>query len=174
MATEQEILRYIGRQTKHVATFKQIAQDFAVRGRGRRQLQQVLLALTRGRKLMAIGKDRWSLPSSAAKQDLLMGRLRMHRDGFGFVIPEQDSVPAQLRGKLHGDIFVPPPAIGNAMHGDQVLVELVKLRHDGRAEGHIVRVMEREQETVVGLFHYGHKYNYVTPIDEKIAMEIVI
>ena len=174
MANEQEILRYIGRQPRNIAVFKQIAQDFAVRGRGRRQLQQVLAALTRSRKLMAMGKDRWSLPSSAAKQDLLMGRLRMHRDGFGFVIPEPDSLPEQVRDKLNGDIFVPPPAIGNAMHGDQVLVELVSLRHDGRAEGRIVRIMEREQETVVGLFHYGHKYNHVTPIDEKIAMEIII
>jgi ribonuclease R len=174
MANEQEILRYISSQPKHVGGFKQIAQAFAVRGRARRQLQQVLAALTRSRKLVAMGKDRWSLPSSAASQDLLMGRLRMHRDGFGFVIPEPDSLPGQVRGKLNGDIFVPPPAIGNAMHGDQVLVELVSLRHDGRAEGRIVRVMEREQETVVGLFHYGHRYNHVTPIDEKIAMEIII
>jgi ribonuclease R len=174
MANEQEVLRYISSQPKHAAGFKQIAQDFGVRGRERRQLQQVLAALTRSRKLVAMGKDRWSLPSSAASQDLVMGRLRMHRDGFGFVIPDTDSITGPVRGKLNGDIFVPPPAIGNAMHGDQVLVELVSLRHDGRGEGRIVRVMEREQETVVGLFHYGHKYNHVAPIDEKIAMEIII
>jgi ribonuclease R len=49
-----------------------------------------------------------------------------------------------------------------------------RLRHDGKAEGRIVRVMEREQETVVGIFHYGSGRNYVTPIDEKLAMEIII
>ena len=60
------------------------------------------------------------------------------------------------------------------MHGDQVLVEMGRLRHDGKAEGRIVRVMEREQETVVGIFHYGSGRNIVTPIDEKLAMEIII
>jgi ribonuclease R len=34
--------------------------------------------------------------------------------------------------------------------------------------------MEREQETVVGIFHYGSGRNYVSPIDEKLAMEINI
>src|SRR5260221_10078451 len=34
--------------------------------------------------------------------------------------------------------------------------------------------MEREQETVVGIFHYGNAHNYVTPIDEKLATEIII
>src|ERR1700732_4326330 len=110
MANEQEVLRYISSQPKHAAGFKQIAQDFGVRGRERRQLQQVLAALTRSRKLVAMGKDRWSLPSSAASQDLVMGRLRMHRDGFGFVIPDTDSITGPVRGKLNGDIFVPPPA----------------------------------------------------------------
>jgi ribonuclease R len=98
----------------------------------------------------------------------------MHRDGYGFVIPEPGSLPARAQGKLQGDIFIPPPEIGNAMHGDQVLVEMGRLRHDGKAEGRIVRVMEREQETVVGIFHYGSGRNYVSPIDEKLAMEIII
>src|SRR5262249_46666327 len=96
------------------------------------------------------------------------------RDGYGFVVPEADSLPARARGKLQGDIFIPPPAIGNAMHGDQVLVELGPVRHDGRAEGRILRVTEREQRTVVGKFHYGSRHNYVTPIDEKLATEIII
>src|SRR5258708_7989842 len=60
------------------------------------------------------------------------------------------------------------------MHGDRVLVELGSIRHDGRAEGRIVRVTEREQETVVGKFHYSPRHNYVTPIDAKVAVEIVI
>ena len=81
----------------------------------------------------------------------------MHRDGYGFVMPEPGSLPARAQGKLQGDIFIPPPEVGNAMHGDQVLVEMGRIRQDGKAEGRIVRVMEREQETVVGIFHYGRR-----------------
>ncbi|HXA86217.1 MAG TPA: RNB domain-containing ribonuclease, partial [Candidatus Dormibacteraeota bacterium] len=174
MLTEQQILHYVAKQPKHMAGFKQLIHDLGLRGKDRRSLQQLLREMTRRRKLIAIGKERWGLPTSASNQDLVVGRLRMHRDGYGFVIPEPGSLPARAQGKLQGDIFIPPPEVGNAMHGDQVLVEMGRLRHDGKAEGRIVRVMEREQETVVGIFHYGSGRNYVTPIDEKLAMEIII
>ena len=174
MLTEQQVLHYISKQPKHMAGFKQLIHDLGLKGRDRRSLQQLLRDLTRRRKLIAIGKERWGFPTSATNQDLVVGRLRMHRDGYGFVIPEPGSLPARVQGKLQGDIFIPPPEVGNAMHGDQVLVEMGRLRHDGKAEGRIVRVMEREQETVVGIFHYGSGRNYVSPIDEKLAMEIII
>jgi ribonuclease R len=174
MLTEQQILHYVSKQPKHMAGFKQLIHDMGLKGKDRRTLQHLLRDMTRRRKLIAIGKERWGLPTSASNQDLVVGRLRMHRDGYGFVIPEPGSLPARAQGKLQGDIFIPPPDVGNAMHGDQVLVEMGRLRHDGKAEGRIVRVMEREQETVVGIFHYGSGRNYVTPIDEKLAMEIII
>jgi ribonuclease R len=174
MISEQEIIRYIGKQPKHIAGFKQIAHDLAVKGKDRRPLQQLLTQLTRSRKLKAIGQDRWSLPTTEATENLAVGRLRMHRDGFGFVIPDPDSLPRRAQGKLQGDIFIPPPGIGTAMHGDRVLVELTRIRPDGKGEGQIVRVMEREQETVVGTFHYGHRSNHVTPMDDKVGMNIMI
>jgi ribonuclease R len=174
MLTEQEILRYIGKQPKHTAGFKQIVHDLSLKGRQRRDLEGLLKGLTRQRKLLAIGKDRWALPTAASSQNLVAGRLHMHRDGYGFVTPEPDSLPPRAQGKLHGDIFVPPPNIGNAMHGDRVLVELGPIRHDGRAEGSILRVTERKQETVVGLFHYGLRHNTVTPMNERVAIDIII
>jgi len=174
MLTEQEILRFIGRQTKHTAGFKQIAHDLAVKGRDRRALEHLLKDLTRQRKLIAIGKDRWGLPTATSSQNLVAGRLDMHRDGYGFVAPEPDSLPTRAKGRLQGDIFIPPPNIGNAMHGDRVLVELGTIRQDGRAEGRILRVTDRKQETVVGIFHYGTHHNYVTPMNERVTMDIII
>ncbi len=174
MLSEQEILRYIGKQPKHTAGFKQFIHDLGLKGRARRELQELLKEMTRRRKLVAIGKERWSLPTSASTHNLVVGRLHTHRDGYGFVTPDPDSLPARAQGKLQGDIFIPPPDIGNAMHGDRVLVELGSIRHDGRSEGRIVRVTEREQETVVGKFHYSPRHNYVTPIDAKVAVEIII
>jgi ribonuclease R len=107
-------------------------------------------------------------------RNLLVGRLTMHRDGFGFVIPEATSLDASLKARLAGDVFIPPHAIGSSMHGDRVLVEVSAIRTDGRAEGRIVRSLSRAHPTVVGIFHYGHRHNYVKPIDEKVTQEIVI
>ena len=60
------------------------------------------------------------------------------------------------------------------MHGDRVLVEIATVRSDGRAEGRILRSVHRAHATVVGKFHYGNRHNYVVPIDQKIAEEVVI
>ncbi|PYX64057.1 MAG: ribonuclease R, partial [Acidobacteria bacterium] len=85
----------------------------------------------------------------------------MHRDGFGFVIPDPKSLSGPLKSKLAGDIFIAPHQIGTAMHGDQVLVEIANVRPDGRAEGRIVRTVNRAHSTVVGIFHYSSRRNYV-------------
>jgi ribonuclease R len=106
--------------------------------------------------------------------NLLTGRLTMHRDGYGFVIPEATSLDASLKARLAGDVFIPPHAIGSSMHGDRVLVDVSAVRSDGRAEGRIVRSLSRAHPTVVGIFHYGHRHNYVKPIDEKVTQEIAI
>ncbi|HET6936123.1 MAG TPA: RNB domain-containing ribonuclease, partial [Candidatus Angelobacter sp.] len=174
MITEHEILNYISRQPRHMAGYKQILHDLGVRGKERRPVEEMLRQLTRQKKLVAIGKERWALPTSASSQDLVVGQLRMHRDGYGFVTPDPDALPPRARGKLQGDIFIPPPEVGSAMHGDRVLVELGRIRPDGKGEGRILRVTEREQQTVVGVFHYGERYIYVRPIDEKITAEIII
>src|SRR5260370_25698261 len=108
MISEQEIIRYISKQPKHIAGFKQIAHDLAVKGKERRPLQQLLTQMTRSRKLKAIGQDRWSLPTSEATQNLAVGRLRMHRDGFGFVIPDPHSLPRRAHGKRYSRTFIPP------------------------------------------------------------------
>ena len=179
MITEKELLHYIGKQPRHIAGYKQIVHDLGLKGRQRRDLEDLLRDMTRRRKLVAIGKERWSLPTPSSNQDLLTGTLRTHRDGYGFVTPDPGSLPPRAQGvggkpKLAGDVFIPPPAIGSAMDGDQVLVELGLVRPDGRAEGRILRVNERKHETVVGKFHYGSRHNYVTPIDDKLTVEIII
>src|SRR6202167_6642202 len=113
--------------------------------------------------------------SQVAKgRNLLVGRLTMHRDGFGFVIPDATSLDASLKGLLAGDVFIPPHATGSSMHGDRVLVEVSAVRPGGRAEGRIIRSLSRAHPTVVGIFHYGHRHNSVKPIDEKVTQEIVI
>src|SRR5439155_737775 len=52
--------------------------------------------------------------------------------------------------------------------------EIGAIRPDGRAEGRVVRPIFRAHPTVVGIFHYGNRRNYVTPVDQKVAPEIVI
>src|SRR5207253_3503136 len=171
--TEQEVLHHIGRQVKQTASYKQLARELGAHGtRERRELAHYLRRLVKSGALVESERDRFAIPPKPKKSsaNLVSGRLRMHPDGFGFVIADDQAV----RQSMSGDIFIPPPATGPAMHGDRVLVEMRAVRADGRAEGRVVKVVGREHATVVGIFHYGSRNNYVTPLDEKISQEIVI
>src|SRR6202142_4110372 len=168
------ILRHIARQPKKTASHKQLLRELGVKGEARREFTDRLQALVAQGELLLAEGDRYAIPQATKGRNLLVGRLTMHRDGFGFVIPEVTSLDDSLKGRLAGDVFIPPHATGSSMHGDRVLVEVSAVRPDGRAEGRIVRSLARAHPTVVGIFHYGHRHNYVKPIDEKVTQEIVI
>jgi len=170
MISDQAILRHIERQPHRSAGYKQLVREMSIRGDERRQLAERLEALVKVGRLIETGRDRFTLAEhAAAHQNLIAGRLTMHRDGYGFVIPN-----AGQRSTIEGDVYISPQAIGSAMHGDQVLVELGRRKEDGRAEGKILRVLSRANPTVVGTFHFGSRHNYVVPIDEKVTKEIII
>ncbi len=174
MLSDSSILRHIGRQPKKTAGYKQLLRELGVKGDGRRELSERLQALVKKSELVQVDSDRYAIPQAASGRNMFVGRLSMHRDGFGFVIPDASSLDANLKARLAGDVFIPPPAVGSAMHGDRVLVEIVAFRDEGRAEGRIIRSVSRAHPTVVGIFHYGSRQNYVKPIDEKVAQEIII
>ena len=174
MISGSTILKHIAHQPKRAAGFKQLVRELGLHGEERRELDSQLRKLVATGELVQADSDRYALPQAVSNKNLLAGRLTMHRDGFGFVIPDAGSISDSLKSRLAGDIFIPPHAIGSAMHGDRVLVEVGTIREDGRAEGRILRPVVRAHPTVVGIFHCGSRHNYVTPIDSKISQEIVI
>src|SRR5437868_221314 len=171
MTNDREILARISRQPNHAAGYKQLVRELGLRGgEDRRQLEERLQKLVDRGELVLMGRDRYALPKAAAKHNLVAGELSVHRDGYGFVRPRD----AAVRDRIEGDIYVSPRDMNAAMHGDNVLVELGPGRGDGRAEGRIVKVVGRAHPTVVGIFHYGDRYNYVQPIDDKLTDPVII
>jgi ribonuclease R len=113
------------------------------------------------------------IPRSAFAQiDEVKGRLVLHHDGYGFVVPDTP-VP-----QLDGDVFIPRDAVEDAMHGDHVLAKIQR-RPGGisgaqRAEGRIIRILDRAHPSIVGLFRYGPNGNTVLPYDVRIQHEVEI
>ena len=113
-----------------------------------------------------------STPSAAPKRardpNLIAGRIVAHRDGYGFLVPDHP-IP-----RVDGDLFIGRDNLGDAMNGDHVLARIERRRADGRAEGRVVQVVEREHQTIVGLFRYGPHGNNVLPYDTRIPHEVAI
>ena len=171
MTNDREILARISRQPNHAAGYKQLVRELRLHGgEERRHLDERLQKLVDRGELVLTGRDRYALPKAAANRNLVRGELSVHRDGYGFVRPQDPAV----RDRIEGDIYVSPRDMNAAMDGDNVLVELGPGRGHGRAEGRIVKVLGRAHPTVVGIFHYGDRYNYVQPIDDKLTDPVII
>jgi ribonuclease R len=100
--------------------------------------------------------------------NLVAGRIVAHRDGYAFLVPDSP-MP-----RVEGDLFIGRDGLGDAMHGDHVLARIVRRRADGRAEGRVVQIVERQHPTMVGLFRYGPHGNVVLPYDTRILHEVII
>lgn len=107
-------------------------------------------------------------PRRSGDPNLVSGRIVAHRDGYGFLVADQP-MPG-----VDGDLFIGRDSLDDAMHGDRVLARITRRRPDGRAEGRIVRIIERENPSIVGLFRYGPHGNVVLPYDTRILHEILI
>src|SRR3989441_471451 len=108
---------------------------------------------------------------STVEQGGISGRLVLHRDGYGFVVPD---IPLP---HLDGDIYIGRDAIADAMHGDRVLARIERISGAPgakRAEGRILRILHRAHPTIVGLFRYSPRGNVVLPYDARMHHEVVI
>jgi ribonuclease R len=110
-------------------------------------------------------------PGSAPRRDEIAGRLVLHHDGYGFVVPDTP------QPQFAGDIFIPRDSVEDAMHGDRVVAKILRTGSGPgpqRAEGRIVRVLGRAHPTVVGQFRYGPRSNSVLPYDARMQHAIEI
>ncbi len=178
--TDRELLARIAASPGQKAGYKQLVRELSLPGgRARRLLLEQLARLTVRGQLIQPDREHWSLPRAASRENLVAGRLDLHRDGYGFVRPNRkpfatdSKVPSAVQ-----DIFIPPNEINAAMQNDQVLVELDRPKADGRQQGRIVQILERRNPTVVGTFRIARPdrgcNNMVIPFDDRMTQPIVI
>jgi ribonuclease R len=160
-----ELLEHVSRLPHARATFKQLIRELGTKGEEREQLESALERLVQRGDLIPVRSGHYIVTSLS--REFTVGRLNMHRDGFGFVIPDH---PVE---RIRGDIYIPKESAAQAMHGDRVVVHIRRIEGDGRADGEIVKIVRRANVTVVGEFRV-RRHNYVVPHDERIRQWIEI
>ena len=100
----------------------------------------------------------------AGKKEDRIGTIQGHRDGFGFVIPDDGL----------DDIFLAEREMTGVMHGDRVKVKVVGTDRRGRPEGQVSEVIERANKQVIGRLLNENGVLIVAPEDKRISHDILI
>lgn len=122
------------------------------------------------RRLNAMERDGQIKPGRAGQYqlahlpNLIAGRVSGHREGYGFLLPDDGS----------GDIFLPEKEMQKVLHGDRVQARIVGTDRRGRPEASIVEVVERANTHVIGRLLNENGVWIVVPEDKRIGQDILL
>jgi len=124
-------------------------------------LRRRLIAMCRDGQLVCNRRDAY-LPIEEA--DLVSGRVIGHKDGFGFLVPDDGG----------SDLFLTARQMRQVFHGDRVVARVDRVDDRGRREGVIVDVTEHNTQQTVGRFFKESGIAFVVPENARINHEVLI
>ena len=163
MLSREQVLRQIREHVPHPATSRELLQILRVPRAERPTFRRLLKALVSDGELLQIRGNRFGL---ADHMDVVVGRLQMHQAGYGFVVADG--------AREGGDLYIAPTNVKEALHGDRVVARVEHQRGD-RAEGRIIRVLERANATVVGRYEIDEaSMGFVVPFDRRVLADVQV
>lgn len=126
-----------------------------------RALDKRLGAMVRDGQLIENRNGQFLLVS---RTSLVVGRVSGHRDGFGFLIPDDGSP----------DVFLSPWQMREVMDGDRIAVRVSGIDARGRPEGSLVEVLERKTQQIAGRFVVEGGVGFITPSNRRVSHRIVV
>jgi len=164
----QQILHLLGQPNYRPLDNVELGKALGRKSGIRMNLNAVLREMERDGEIARIRKNRFVLPAEA---DLVTGTLSVHQSGFAFL-------PREKAGEQ--DLYISAENTGTAMHGDKVVARITRderyARAKGRdrAEGRIIRILERAHDTIVGTLQQSKNFSYVVPDDPRIVHNVYV
>jgi ribonuclease R len=165
MLNSEQLLAAFRDRIDHPATARELVQKLKIPREQRATLKRLLKGLVDAGQLVQTRGNRFGLPDL---MNLVVGRVSTHPRGFGFVVPDRP-----VDG-VSGDIFIAGANLNQAMHGDRVVARVERTRED-RAEGRILRILERASSSLVGRFELDEsRMGYLVPFDRRLITDVMI
>src|SRR6266576_2636069 len=162
-----EILRLVQEPKYRPLDKIEIASALGYGAARRNEVRRALRDLEQEGEIARIRKNRYVLPDAA---DLVTGTLSVHEAGYAFLTNEK---PGQ------SDLFIAAENTGTAMHGDRVGARIIRgpefsRARTSRAEGRIIRILTRANETIVGTLQQTRNFFCVVPDDPRLVHNIYV
>lgn len=157
----REFLEQIFRQEGTPLATKDIVKALGLPRNMKIALSKRLNAMERDGVLLRNRREGYCL---VGKISVIAGIVIGHKDGFGFVKPDDGS----------DDIYLSNRQMKSTLHGDRVAVRVKGVDRRGRPEGHLVEVLERKTTEVVGRFVHEKGLRFVIPDNPRLTQPVFI
>jgi ribonuclease R/exosome complex exonuclease DIS3/RRP44 len=156
------IFSVLEKEPKKSFTYKQIAAKLQITDTEERNLLiKQLGELTQKNKIAQPTRGTYQV---AFVPKLYTGPIDVNTQGNGYLTAEG----------LDQDIFITYPNLNRAFNGDQVEVQLLHKRKEGRQEGKVVRILERKRTSFVGVVDLYKSFAFIRPSDPRMYKDIFV
>jgi ribonuclease R len=166
MPSHDPLLKLIRERVGHPATPRELLKVLKIPREERATFKRRLKQLVEAGDLVQVRGERYGVPD---RMNLVVGRVTTNPRGFAFVVPER---PVE---RVSGDIFIAGANLNQAMHGDRVVARIERFKDGDRAEGRIIRIVERGSDTLVGRYDLDESgLGFVVPFDRRVMVDIFV
>ena len=160
--SDNSLLDLIQKKTSRPLKFSELMRALKVPEPQRREFRARLKELVEQGALVKLRGGRYGL---ADEMSLVSGMLKGHPDGYGFLITGTDEP----------DLYIGRKQMNGAMHQDQVVVRVEKGRSGwGKPEGRVIRILQRNTPSLVGVYEPLGRDGWVVPSDENIFHDVFV
>jgi len=163
IASREHLLALL-RERGRPLSIDEIAAELDIGEEGREPLERRLRAMQRDGQIVENRRREYGL---LGRMNLVRGRVIAHRDGYGFLVPEE-------AGTHEGDLFITPREMRALMHGDRIVARVGEVDARGRQQLAVVEVLERNTSHVVGRFFMERGIAFVVPDNKRVHHEILV
>lgn len=157
------LLKFMNEPAYKPMHISELAKIFDISKRDARDFKDTIKAMEKEGLIIKTNNDKVALPE---RMGMIVGKLSVHQKGFGFLIPDDEE---------HQDVFIPSSFINGALHGDRVMVQITKEDiGKKKCEGEVVKIIDRANKTVIGVFESSRNFGFVVPEDKRIQNDIFI
>ncbi len=162
MLSRDEVLDRLRERSHHPASARELIELLKVPREQRATFRRLLKSLVADGELLQIRGNRFGL---ADRMNVVVGRLQMHASGYGFVVPDAGA---------ERDLYIAAANIKEALHGDRVVARVEHQRGD-RADGRIIRILERANSRLVGRYEQEESgFGSVVPFDRRVLADVQV
>lgn len=163
MNIREIMLGFMREQAYKPMDIKELAWVFGVPKKEMNQFKDLLKDMEQKGEII---KTRTKLYGVPEKMGLVVGKLQCHQRGYGFVIPDDAD---------RKDLFITSSFMNGAMNGDRVIAKVTREENNGKkCEGEIIRIVERNNSTIIGVYENSKNFGFVVAEDKRINQDIFI